>query len=127
MLIDAHWLDMQETARQWASLLGQDYGICKIQDVRGSQYLAEITKYVVKPAQMVAWPAEEIAAFVGAIRGIRFFAAFGTLFRLARQIKAEMAQARPPAEACECGATDWRWTDETREALIDARRTSRRR
>lgn len=121
MLIDARWLDMAQLSIQWASILGQDFGIVKVKDCRGKDYLGEITKYVVKPAQLVSWPAEEIASFIGAIRGVRFFAAFGSLFKLQRQIKAEIEQGRPEPEACKCGCSEYQWTDEVYETIKDSR------
>lgn len=127
VMLDGRWIDMQKLAIIWGGLVGQNFGICKIKDIRGADYLGEITKYVVKGSELVSWEPEEISQFVHAIKGVRFFAAFGTLFKLQRQIKAEIWANRPDPIVCKCGCNDFRWTDETSEALHDANRASRRR
>jgi hypothetical protein len=127
VMLDARWIDMGKLAIVWGGLIGQEFGICKIKDIRGDAYLGEITKYVVKGSELVSWPAEEIAQFICAIKGVRFFAAFGTLFKLQRQIKAEIWNNRPEPEPCKCGCGEFRWSDERSEAIHDARMASKRR
>lgn len=127
ILLDARWMDMEALSIQWGALVGQEFGIVKIKDCRGKDYLGEVTKYVVKPAQLVSWPAEEIAQFIGAVRGVRFFAAFGSLFALQKEIRAEVFNSRPEPEPCKCGCEDFRWTDERAEVLDAIRRGERRR
>lgn len=115
LLIDCRFLDMKKLAILWASLVGQKYGIVYIKDCRGMEYLGEVTKYVVKGSELVKLQPELIAQFIGAIRGIRFFAAFGTLFHMQRSIKVEMRLTRPEPKQCPCGCGEFRWTDEATE------------
>lgn len=125
ILADVDWLDAGTLAVEWGKLVGQEFGIVKVKDARGQAYLGEITKYVVKGAQLASWPAEEIAQFVRAIRGVRFFAAFGTLFHLQRKIKAKLHHDRPPAEPCECGSTVFRFETEAASVIGELRRGRR--
>lgn len=115
-LLDCRFLDVGKLAIVWGKLAGQEFGIVKIKDCRGRDYLGEITKYVVKPAQLVSWPAEQICEFVNAIRGVRFFSTFGSLFRMRASIREFMALSKPPPKPCECGCTDFMY--ETEEQVI---------
>jgi hypothetical protein len=115
MLIDARWLDMSKLSIVWGALIGQEFGIVKIMDCRGKDYLGEVTKYVVKAGQLVSWEPEMIAQFIGAIRGVRFFAAFGTLFHMQGEIKREIHLTAPEPKVCPCGCGEFRWTDEATE------------
>lgn len=122
VLVDAFWVCAKTLALEWGRLVGQDFAIVKVMDVREKTYLNEVTKYVVKGAQLVSWKPEEIAAFIGAIKGIRFFAPFGSLYKLQRQIKSEIALLRPPAEPCKCGCESWLWSSEESEAYREGMR-----
>lgn len=107
VLVDARWLPAGILAKRWGALMGQDFAIVKIQDCRQFQYLNEVTKYVVKASEMSKWPGEEIAAFIGSVRGVRMFAPFGSLYRLQKSIKLEIARERPQAQPCECGCGEF--------------------
>lgn len=126
ILVDADWVDASQLAIEWGKLVGQEFGIVKVKDVRDCSYLGEITKYVVKPAQLAGWAPEEIAQFIRAIRGVRFFAAFGSLFHLQRKIKAHLHASRPPAEPCKCGCGDFRFESEAAVIIGEIRRRERR-
>jgi len=115
-LVDCDWVDAAALAVKWGKLVGQDYAIVKVKDCRQQSYLGELTKYVVKGAQLASWSPEEIAQFIHAIRGVRFFATFGALFKLSREIRAEINREKPPAKPCGCGCVDW--TYQTEEAVI---------
>lgn len=127
ILADVAWLPADVLAVEWGRLVGQDFGIVKVKDVRGHAYLGEVTKYVVKGSQLAGWCAEHIAQLIHATRGIRMFACFGTLFRLQREVRQEMQQLRPPPEPCECGCTAWRYQDERSSILSEIRAASKRR
>lgn len=125
ILADARWIDASALAIEWGRLVGQQFGIVKVKDVRDSSYLGEITKYVVKGSELAGWHPQEISQFIRAIRGVRFFAAFGTLFHLQRKIKAQLRHSKPPAEPCKCGCTDFRFEDETAVIVGQLRREKR--
>ena len=125
ILADVRWMPAGLLARKWGELVGQDFAIVKVQDVREQSYLNEVTKYVVKASQMAKWPGEEIAAFIGAIRGVRMFAPFGSLYALQRKIKAELEALRPDAAPCDCGCGQFRFEDE-RSRLVRLNEKKRR-
>jgi hypothetical protein len=125
ILADARWVEASQLAIEWGKLVGQEFGIVKVQDVRERGYLGEITKYVVKGSELASWDPEQINMFIRAIRGVRFFAAFGTLFQLQRKIKAQLRQAKPPVPACDCGCNDWIIEDETAVIIGDLRKSNR--
>jgi Replication protein len=126
IMVDARWIDAAQLAIVWGQLCGQTFGIVKVKDCRGKDYLGEVTKYVVKGSELASWAPEEIAQFVHAIKGIRFFAAFGTLFAVQRQIKAQINGSRPPPEPCKCGCNQFRFEDETRAILAEVAKSLRR-
>ena len=78
LLLDVNWLDMHEVSIAWGKLVGQDFAIVKIKDVREREYLQEICKYVVEGSELAKWPADLINEFVRAQRGLRMFNSFGT-------------------------------------------------
>ena len=76
-LLNVRRLDMHRVALEWGELLGQQFGIVKIKDVRGTEYVQEVAKYVAKGSELASWDGHQLLEFVNAIRGIRFFATFG--------------------------------------------------
>ena len=125
-LLDVRWLDMPEISREWGRLCGQEFAIVKIMDCRDSEYLQEVTKYVCEGSEMAKWPAEQIHEFVAAIRGRRFFFPFGSLFKIGREIRAEIKEARPAAQPCACGCKDFIFETEEQAAINEIRQLNRR-
>jgi hypothetical protein len=125
-LVDVRWLDMSELARQWAQLLGQEFGIVKIKDCRGTDYVMEVAKYVAKGSELAKWSGEQLWEFINAIRGVRFFAAFGSLFHMSREIKAELAMQQAGQRECECGSCDYVIENELTATMADYRRKFKR-
>jgi hypothetical protein len=123
-LIDARWVDQKELAIRWANIVGQDFAIVKVKDVRGSDYIREVTKYTVKGNDLAAWSAPDIAAYIDAMAGVRSFGVFGKLYsqRTAWRKWLDTLQAEKPA--CECGCTtaiilspdEYAWRLETRHS-----------
>jgi len=119
-LCDVRFLDMPEVSRTWGKLVGQEFAIVKVKDVRQREYLREVSKYVAKPADLAGWEAEHLNEFVHAVRGRRFFFTFGSLFHagpaIRRALRADKAQA-----ACEsCGAWEFRYENELSATLHEA-------
>lgn len=112
VLVDARWIAAGILARRWGELVGQDYAIVKVQDVRHQDYLNEVAKYVVKSSEMAAWSNEDIATFINSIRGVRFFAPFGSLYKLQRSIKAQIEAEKPEAQPCPCGCSTFFFDNE---------------
>lgn len=122
ILADVRWLDAGVLAVTWGELVGQQFGIVKVKDARGKDYLGEITKYVVKGSQLASWEPDMINQFIRAIKGVRMFAAFGTLYHLQREIKKQLHLLRPPVEPCECGCSDFVYESETASILHEVER-----
>lgn len=120
VLADVRWLDAGKLAVAWGGAVGQEFGIVKVKDCRGKDYLGEVTKYVVKGGQLASWPPEEINQFVQAVQGVRMFTTFGSLFKLRRKIKAQLDAAKPESGVCECGESDWRYESEETDAIRSA-------
>lgn len=116
-LLDARWVDAAEVSATWGRIVGQECpAIVKVKDCRGKDYLAEVAKYVVKGSELASWPPDEINQFVRAIKGCRFFFTFGSLFKLARKIRAALHHDYTPA-VCDCGCDRFVWRDETSEVV----------
>jgi Replication protein len=112
-LLDARWLDMAKVSRAWGKLVGQSFAIVKVKDCRNTEYLQEVSKYVVEGSELAKWPANQINEFVRAVKGLRFFFSFGSLLKMAPSIRAELLSQKPPLKACECGCSDFIYEDAT--------------
>jgi hypothetical protein len=126
-LLDATWLDMTNVSKAWGKLVGQNFAIVKIKDIRGTSYLQEVSKYVVKGSDLAAWPPEHILEFVRAVKGLRFFSSFGSLLKLAPAIRAELHALKPPPPVCECGCGEFVYEDETDHEIASIMRISGKR
>ena len=125
-LVNADYVDMAELSKTWGKLVGQEFGIVHYVPVTDESYATEITKYVVKPGQMASWPAEQINEFVQAIHGRRFFFAFGELFKMAKQIRMDIAADKPEQQPCTCGKCDFTFLTEADSILRDIRKQAKR-
>lgn len=104
LLIDAPFIDAQVLAREWGVCVGQDFAIVKLKCCCGrcerckaagrGNYLAEVTKYTVKPSVFIKWSQELREEFVKSIRGRRFFFAFGHVAEASRNVRAAMKISR---------------------------------
>jgi hypothetical protein len=115
LLLDVRWIDMEQVSRKWGKLCGQEFAIVKIKDVRQRDYLREIAKYVVEGSELARWAPEQINEFVQAVRGCRMFTSFGTLSKLAPQIRAELNARRDDPEPCTCGSHEFIFRSEADE------------
>lgn len=88
LLLDAPFIPADQLAREWGACVGQDFAIVKLKDAREKKYLAEVTKYTVKPSVFIKWPHDRRVEFVKSIRGKRMFFAFGHVAEITRQIRA---------------------------------------
>ena len=126
-LLDVDWLAMDKLAIEWGNLLGQEFGIVKIKDVRNTEYVQEVAKYVAKGSELAGWQPEQLLEFIQAIRGVRFFAAFGDLRKQSREIKQQLLSQRPPPPVCTCGCTEYGYEDEQQALIHQLRREAKRR
>jgi len=126
-LLDARWIDAQELSRTWGRLVGQTYAIVKVCDLRSrKEFAREVSKYVIKGSEMSKWDAEEIHQFVRAVKGRRFFFAFGSLFKEGSAVRAELLAEKVPT-LCECGCGKFVVRSEVDQALHDIRKQQRSR
>lgn len=126
VLCNVRYLDVHQLSVKWGRLVGQNFGVVYVKDVRGSSYLHEVAKYCVKPAQMVGWHTEEIAQFIGTVSRCRMFTTFGSLFKIRAKIAAQLLNDRPEQEPCKCGCSDFAWSTEESEVLSEIRKKARR-
>jgi hypothetical protein len=122
ILADARWIDAGRLAIDWGRLVGQAFGIVKVKDVRGESYVQEIAKYVAKGSELASWPGEVLLEFIEAIRGVRFFAAFGSLRDQRKVIEAQLQFAKRDRKKCPCGCMDFQYDTEVTDTLKQARR-----
>jgi len=125
-LVDARWVSAKELSKTWGRLVGQDYAIVKVIDVikhtatragappnsPPQNYERELMKYVVKGSDLARWKVDQLYEFINAVRGQRFFFAFGELFKVARTLRAQAAADKPPTTPCECGSCQFIFTTE---------------
>lgn len=126
LLLDVDWLEMPDISQIWAGLIGQEFGIVKIKDVRGTEFVQEVAKYVAKGSELAKWPGEQLLEFINAIRGVRFFATFGELRKASKEIKRELLARAPAPRECECGCGNFVFETETTSILNEIRRSKRR-
>lgn len=107
-LIDARWIDAKELALRWGKLVGQEFAIVKVKDVRDGSYLQEVTKYAVKSSDLASWSGEDISCFVDAFKGVRTFGVFGSLFGVRAQFQEWIASLELKSETCECGCSHFK-------------------
>ena len=124
-LVDARWIDARALSITWGNLVGQNFAIVKVLDVRGQEYCHEVCKYLAKGSEVASWPAEQINEFVRAIRGRRFFFAFGSLFKQGASVRGEILRNKPEQTPCDCGGTDFLYESEVSAVLNEIRRQAK--
>ena len=108
-LCDARWIDASELSIAWGKLVGQDFAIVKVKDCRKADYLKEVTKYAVKGSQLAGWSGNDIAAFIRAFDGVRFFGVFGSLYGKRTEWRDWIDSLQGAKPQCECGCDQWRY------------------
>lgn len=126
ILVDAIWIDAAKLAVCWGALVGQSFGIVKVKDVRGMEYVQEVAKYCAKGSEMASWDGNQIWEFISAIKGVRFFAAFGSLRDSRRAVEAQLRFTRLERKKCECGCTERIFETDAQSILRDIRRSRRK-
>jgi hypothetical protein len=111
-LIDAKWIDSFGLSEAWMKASRGMGRIVKVKDARQTNYLAEVTKYVVKGVQLAAWEKEKIVTFVTAFNGIRTFGVFGSLYGARTKFAEWWKQIREKKPQCECGCCSARYFSE---------------
>ena len=121
-LLNCRWLDMQAVSQAWGKLVGQEFAIVKVKDVRQREYLREVSKYVAKPADLATWEPAHLNEFVHAVRGRRFFFSFGDLFHAGPEIRRALKANKAEAVRCDCGSWEFGYESELMATLHDAER-----
>jgi hypothetical protein len=104
-LINARWIDQFQLSEKWKKITNGQGEIVKVKAVYGESYLKEVTKYVVKGAELAAWTPEQIAMFIAAFDGKRTFGVFGSLYGKRTQFAEWFKQIRDAKPPCKCGCT----------------------
>ena len=102
LLVDADWIDQPELKQQWNSVTGGGGYIVKVKDCRQSEYLREVTKYVVKSTTMAKWSPATLRTFVLAFTGLRLFGVFGSLYGARTKFADFIAELKDHRRACDC-------------------------
>ena len=102
LLVDADWIDQPELKQQWNSVTGGGGYIVKVKDCRESEYLREVTKYVVKSTTMAQWSPDTLRTFVLAFTGLRLFGVFGSLYGARTKFADFIAELKDTRRACDC-------------------------
>lgn len=121
-LLDCRWLDMEKVSIRWGVLVKQNFAIVKVKDCRNLDYIQEVCKYVAKGDELAKWEPDQINEFTRAIRGIRMFSSFGSLWKLAPEIRRELAAEKPEPPSCECGSDEFSYESEAGAIANDADR-----
>jgi len=120
-LVDAKWIDSFGLSVAWSKATNGLGKIVKVKDARGKDYLAEVTKYLVKGVQLAAWPKEDIVTFIDAFKGVRTFGVFGDLYGKRTEFAAWWKQVRKSKPICSCGCSDMHYLTELEYIEMDLR------
>lgn len=126
LLLDIRWIDKQELSDEWGRQVGQDFAIVDISDARNGDYVKQVSKYVCKGSDLAKWPPHEIWEFISAIKGIRFFTAFGSVNKHREDIKKILEAQKPARVACTCGCHNFRFETEEMSVVNELRKSARR-
>jgi len=126
LLLDIRWIDKQQLSEEWGRQVGQDFAIVDITDARDGDYAKQVSKYVCKGSDLAKWPAHQIWEFICAIKGIRFFTAFGSVNKHREEIKAIIAQQKPAPVACACGCHKFIFQTDEQSVISEMRKAARR-
>lgn len=110
LLVDARWIDSRALSKIWERITGDSY-IVKVIDCRGTDYLREVTKYVVKGNDMARLTGDQIAELIESFDGVKTFGSFGNLYKLRSQHAAWREEQDSKKETCECGCDLWKIMD----------------
>jgi len=118
-LVDAQWIDSFRLSAAWEKATNGLGKIVKVRDARGKDYLAEVTKYVVKGVQLAAWEKEKIVTFIEAFDGVRTFGVFGSLYGARTKFAEWWKQIRGAKPQCPCGCCHARYFSEAEWLEMD--------
>lgn len=122
-LIDAKWIDSFGLSAAWSKATNGLGRIVKVKDARKTDYLAEVTKYLVKGVMLAAWPKEDIVTFIDAFRGVRTFGVFGSLYGKRTEFREWWKFVRDSKPQCACGCSDMHYLTEMEFIEMDLRPT----
>jgi hypothetical protein len=100
--VDADWIDQPGLKQQWNSVTSGGGYIVKVKDCRESEYLREVTKYVVKSTTLAKWSPATLRTFVLAFTGLRLFGVFGSLYGARTKFADFIAELKDRRRACDC-------------------------
>lgn len=116
-LVDCRWIDSHKLSAKWNQVTGGNGYVVKVKDVREKSYLAEITKYACKPAELIGFSPQLLWEFIHAFSGLKQFTVFGSLRGQRQAWRAELERRKLEHRTCECGGTEfWYMTEMEYEA-----------
>lgn len=125
LLVDANFIPKSDLAIKWGSLVGQDFAIVEVKDVRNSDYRKEVAKYTVDGSMLASWSPIDIVTFINAFHGQRTFGVFGSLYGKRTEWRDWLNSLLKSKRACECGCdqfkfyteSEWSWKQETQFSI----------
>ena len=118
-LVDAHWIDGSQLAREWSDITNGLGEIVKVKDARGKEYLERVKSYIVKPEQLATWSADKIVTFIQAFDGCRTFGVFGSLYGKRTQFADWLKTLKEAKPRCSCGSNHVTYTSEAEALFAD--------
>lgn len=111
-LIDARWISQPELSEQWRSITRGCGHIVHVRDCRGTQFLSEVSKYIVKGSSIAKWTPAQIQTFVHAFEGKRTFGVFGSLYGQRTEFAEYIALLKQGHKQCDCGCHQFNYYSE---------------
>jgi len=111
LLLDVRFVDEQELSKQWGSYVGQEFAICRCRAVGDTDYVREVSKYVVEGSEIAGWPAEIIVEFLQALDATRLFSVFGDWKQRRKAAAATLHEEYEPP-VCDCGCSSFTYGDD---------------
>jgi hypothetical protein len=111
-LIDARWISQPELGEQWRSITRGFGRIVHVRDCRGTQFLSEVSKYIVKGSSIAKWTPAQIQTFVHAFGGKRTFGVFGSLYGQRTEFAEFIAVLKQGHKQCDCGCHQFNYYSE---------------
>lgn len=111
-LIDADYIDRDRLEDEWCAVRKQSIAVCRVYDVGGKDYTAEVCKYVSDGVSLGNWPADVLVQFYDAFNRERTFDCFGVLYKLRKARREALEALLTKWDTCECGCQDFDYLDE---------------
>jgi hypothetical protein len=113
LAVDAEWIDNEWLQEAWAKLRGQAFSVVDVIDVKGTDYVAEVCKYVCDGVQLGNWPAQVLVQFIESLSEQKCFGCFGSLYKQRAEWRKDIDEIHADRNVCECGCRQFEFYDES--------------